>query len=66
MIKELLEKLWFQVIVGMFLGIGVGLLLSPTAFALVPENIAFAIAPWVALVGNIFLALIQMIVVPLV
>lgn len=66
MIKELLKKLWFQVIVGMFLGIGVGLLLSPTAFALVPENIAFAIAPWVALVGNIFLALIQMIVVPLV
>ena len=64
--KELLKKLWFQVIIGMFLGVFVGLLLSPTAFALVPENLALAIAPWVALVGNIFLALIQMIVIPLV
>jgi Na+/H+-dicarboxylate symporter len=64
--KELLAKLWFQVILGMFLGVVVGLLLSPTAFALVPKDIAFAIAPWVALVGNIFLALIKMIVIPLV
>ena len=64
--KELLKKLWFQVIIGMFLGVFVGLLLSPTAFALVPESFALAIAPWVALVGNIFLALIQMIVIPLV
>ena len=64
--KELLKKLWFQVIIGMFLGVFVGLLLSPTAFALVPEHLALAIAPWVALVGNIFLALIQMIVIPLV
>lgn len=64
--KELLSKLWFQVILGMFLGVGVGLLLSPSAFNLVPESIAFAIAPWVALVGNIFLSLIKMIVIPLV
>lgn len=64
--KELLKKLWFQVIIGMFLGIVVGLLLSPTAFALVPEKISLSIAPWVALLGNIFLALIQMIVIPLV
>ena len=64
--KELLTKLWFQVILGMFLGVGVGLLLSPTAFALIPKDMALAIAPWVALVGNIFLALIKMIVIPLV
>lgn len=64
--KELLSKLWFQVILGMFLGVGVGLLLSPSAFNLVPKSIAFAIAPWVALVGNIFLSLIKMIVIPLV
>ncbi len=43
-----------------------GLFLSPSAFALVPENIAMNIAPWVALVGNIFLALIKMVVIPLV
>jgi len=64
--KDLLKKLWFQVIIGMFLGVGSGLLLSPTAFALISKDLAFAIAPWVALVGNIFLALIQMIVIPLV
>ena len=64
--KDLLKKLWFQVIIGMFLGIVVGLLLSPTAFALVPKDIALGIAPWVALIGNVFLALIQMIVIPLI
>lgn len=64
--RELLSKLWFQVIIGMALGIGVGLLLSPSAFALVPEDLALSIAPWVALLGNIFLALIKMIVIPLV
>ncbi len=64
--KDLLKQLWFQVILGMIGGIVLGLLLSPTAFALVDEKIAFAIAPWVALCGNIFLALIKMIVVPLV
>ena len=64
--KDLLKKLWFQVIIGMLLGVGIGLLLSPTAFALISKDLAFAIAPWVALVGNVFLALIQMIVIPLV
>lgn len=64
--KDLSKQLWFQVILGMIGGIVLGLLLSPSAFALVDEKIAFAIAPWVALCGNIFLALIKMIVVPLV
>lgn len=64
--KNLLAKLWFQVILGMIGGVVLGLLLSPSAFALVDEEIAFTIAPWVALCGNIFLALIKMIVVPLV
>lgn len=64
--KDLIKKLWFQVLLGMFLGVGVGLLLSPSAFALVPKDLAFGLAPWVALVGNIFLALIKMIVIPLV
>lgn len=63
--KNLLSKLWFQVIVGMILGVITGLLLSPTAFAIVPKNIALAIAPWVAMIGNIFLALIKMVVIPL-
>lgn len=64
--NELLTKLWFQVIIGMILGVVLGLMLSPSAFALVDEKIAYAIAPWIALLGNIFLALIKMIVIPLV
>lgn len=43
-----------------------GLILSPSAFALVPKEIAFGIAPWVALAGNLFLALIKMVIIPLV
>lgn len=62
----MLKQLWFKVILGMVLGVIFGLVLSPNAFALVPENVAMNIAPWIALVGNIFLALIKMIVIPLV
>lgn len=62
----MLKQLWFQVILGMFLGVLFGLILSPSAFALVPKEVAFAIAPWVALAGNVFLALIKMVVIPLV
>lgn len=64
--KKLIKRLWFQVILGMILGVCFGLLLSPSAFALVSSETAFKIAPWIALIGNIFLALIKMIVIPLV
>lgn len=60
------KTLWFKVLVGMVLGVVVGLMLSPNAFALVSKEVAFTIAPWVALAGNIFLALIKMVVIPLV
>jgi hypothetical protein len=33
-------------------------MLSPSAFSLLPKEIAFGIATWVALAGNIFLVLI--------
>lgn len=62
----MLKKLWFQVLLGMIFGIVLGLILSPSAFALVSEHVAMSIAPWVALIGNIFLALIKMVVIPLV
>lgn len=62
----MLKKLWFQVLLGMVLGVMVGLLLSPSAFALVPQEFAYTFAPWVALAGNIFLALIKMVVIPLI
>ena len=62
----MLKKLWFQVILGMISGLILGLILSPSAFAMVDEKLSFMLAPWIALVGNIFLALIKMIVIPLV
>ena len=62
----MLKQLWFQVVLGMFFGVLFGLVLSPSAFAMVPKDIALSIAPWVALAGNIFLAMIKMVVIPLV
>ncbi len=59
-------KLWAQILIAMVLGIGVGLALSPTGGALVEATTATMIASWLALPGRLFLALIQMVVVPLV
>jgi Na+/H+-dicarboxylate symporter len=50
----------------MVLGIIVGLLLSPSGGAIVAATAANTIASWLALPGRLFLALIQMVVVPLV
>ncbi|TVQ80841.1 MAG: dicarboxylate/amino acid:cation symporter, partial [Bradymonadales bacterium] len=59
------ERLWLQVLVGMFLGVLMGLALSPE-INWVEYNNAKALVEWIALPGQIFLALIQMIVIPLV
>ncbi|NYT18728.1 MAG: dicarboxylate/amino acid:cation symporter [Methanosarcinales archaeon] len=58
-------RLWLKILIGMFLGIIVGLVLGPSA-GLVGQNVSYAIGEWLALPGYIFLALLQMIVVPLV
>ncbi len=58
-------RLWLQVIIGMVLGVGAGVLLSPDT-GLVGENLATALGEWLALPGHLFLAFIQMIVVPLI
>jgi proton glutamate symport protein len=60
------KRLWAQILVAMALGIGLGLTLSPTGGAVVTESTANAIAIWLALPGRLFLALIQMVVIPLV
>ena len=59
-------RLWLQILVGMIAGIAVGLLLAPDGFALVPEELAENIAEWLAIPGQLFLALIQMMMIPLV
>lgn len=58
-------RLWLQVLIGMVLGIATGLLLNPdTGF--VSRSTANTLGEWLALPGNLFLAFIQMIVVPLI
>lgn len=59
-------RLWLQIVIGLLLGIGLGLLLSPKGAALISEGAAHELSVWLALPGHIFLALIQMMVVPLV
>ncbi|MEM9462595.1 MAG: dicarboxylate/amino acid:cation symporter [Myxococcota bacterium] len=58
-------RLWLEVLLAMLAGIGVGLLLGPDT-GLVAPSIAQPLTAWLALPGKLFLALIQMIVVPLV
>jgi Na+/H+-dicarboxylate symporter len=54
------SRLWAQVMAGMVLGFGLGLLLSE-ATGVVPPEIAEVIGLWLALPGQIFLALIAMV-----
>ena len=58
-------RLWLQVLVGLAAGIMVGILMGPTVGWLDAGNAA-TISDWIALPGKLFLALIQMIVIPLV
>lgn len=63
--KLVYGHLWARVLVGMILGILVGILLGP-AVGLVRPQIANVITNWLALPGQLFLLLIQMVVIPLV
>ena len=59
-------RLWAQIVAAMILGVSLGLGLSPRGGAWVPAATGEVIGAWLALPGQVFLALIQMIVVPLV
>ncbi len=58
-------RLWLKILIGMALGIGIGTVLGPSV-GLVPPKTANLIGNWLAVPGQLFLALIQMIVIPLV
>jgi Na+/H+-dicarboxylate symporter len=58
-------RLWLQVLVGMVLGICVGILMGPSVGWFKPST-AITVSDWLAFPGKLFLALIQMIVIPLV
>lgn len=58
-------RLWLKVLLGMFLGILVGIVIGPSLGLINPETAATA-GNWLAFPGQLFLILVQMIVVPLV
>lgn len=60
------SRLWAQILMAMVLGTGLGLALSPTGLSMVSAQAANTAGAWLALPGRVFLALIQMVVVPLV
>lgn len=58
-------RLWLKVLIGMFAGIITGIIIGPTT-GWIQADIATAIGNWLALPGQLFLTLIQMIVIPLI
>lgn len=66
MIRKLKGPLWLQVLIAMALGLMTGLLLAPSGVGILSEHAVGHAILWIALPGNIFLALIKMVVIPLV
>lgn len=61
------DHVWLKILIGMFLGVMVGFLLSPEGMDLIGDrDRAFVLAEWFKLPGILFLSLLQMVVVPLV
>ena len=65
-LRKLVEnRLWLKVIIALFLGVGVGLLLSPQN-GWITKGTADVLGNWLALPGMLFLKLVQMIMIPLI
>jgi len=58
-------QLWIKVIIGIILGAGLGVLLNPST-ELLTEDISLRLADWFDLPGQIFMRLVQMIMIPLI
>tara|TARA_R110000868_G_scaffold28633_2_gene107151 strand:+ start:505 stop:1833 length:1329 start_codon:yes stop_codon:yes gene_type:complete len=58
-------RLWLKVIIGLILGAVLGIAINPTA-GLVSENLSLSLANWLDLPGQIFMRLVQMIMIPLI
>jgi len=63
--RLVMGRLWLKVLIGMLLGISVGMLIGPTT-GWFDTNTATTVGNWLALPGQLFLTLIQMIVMPLI
>lgn len=58
-------RLWLKVILGLILGVGVGVLLNP-ALGFVSEETSTVVSDWLNLPGQIFMKLVQMVMIPLI
>jgi len=58
-------RLWLKVIIGLFLGAGLGVILNPST-GLVSENTSLWLANWFDMPGQVFMRLVQMIMIPLI
>jgi len=58
-------RLWARVLLGLALGVGTGALLGPST-GLVSAEVARTLTSWLALPGDLFIRLVQMIMIPLV
>ena len=62
----LFKNLWFQVVISLLIGLGVGIVLGDDAgVSLVDEDIDF-VSSYLSIPASIFLSLIHMIIVPLI
>ena len=59
------KKLWAQVLVGLFFGLVLGIILGPEA-NLLPRESVHEITEWLSIPANLFLKIIQMIIIPLI
>lgn len=59
------KKLWAQVLIGLFVGLLVGLVLGPEV-GFVEKETAEIITDWLSIPANLFLKIIQMIIIPLI
>ena len=65
-LERLVEgRLWLKVIIGLVLGVGLGVILNPST-GLISENMSSQLANWLDLPGQIFMKLVQMIMIPLI
>lgn len=58
-------RLWLKVMIGLGLGTGVGIVLNPQ-FGPVPQEFSNSISNWLNLPGEIFMKLVQMVMIPLI
>jgi Na+/H+-dicarboxylate symporter len=58
-------RLWLKVIIGLILGTGLGILLNPSS-GLISKELSLELANWLDLPGQVFMRLVQMIMIPLI